>query len=143
MRYLVGTDGSEESNEAVRFASQHALAFDATLEIVHVLQPDPEIQDGEIILPGDSKATEHANQLLEEARQLAAETVGDSGSDITIRTELLTGRPAAEIGARARETEADAIYVGHRGLSEERQQVVGSVAKSVIDKVSVPVTIVR
>ncbi|WP_181686744.1 universal stress protein [Halorhabdus salina] len=143
MRYLVGTDGSEESNEAVRFASQHALAFDATLEILHVLQPDPELKNGEIILPGGSKATEHANQLLEDARQLAARTVEDSADGLAIQTELLTGRPAAEIADRARETEADTIYVGHRGLSEERQQVVGSVAKSVIDKVTVPVTIVR
>lgn len=30
-----------------------------------------------------------------------------------------------------------------RGLSEEREQVVGSVAKTVVDKASVPVTIIK
>jgi nucleotide-binding universal stress UspA family protein len=35
------------------------------------------------------------------------------------------------------------VYVGHRGLSEKHEQVVGSVAKSVVDKAGVPVTIVK
>jgi hypothetical protein len=38
---------------------------------------------------------------------------------------------------------ADAIFVGHRGLSEEREAVVGSVAKEVLSKATVPVTVVR
>lgn len=58
-------------------------------------------------------------------------------------TELLTGRPADAISGYADEAGVDGIFVGHRGLSDEQEQVVGSVAKSVVDKASVPVTIIK
>ncbi len=38
--------------------------------------------------------------------------------------------------------DADAVFVGHRGLSEERERVVGSVAKAVVDKAAVPVAVI-
>jgi len=143
MRYLVATDGSEESDNAVRYASTQAVAFDATLEITHVLQPKTELIDGEIVLPGGDRASELGEQTLEQARRLAAKTVDEYTAGVSIETQLLTGRPAEVITRHAQETDADAIYVGHRGLSEEREQVVGSVAKSVVDKATIPVTVTR
>lgn len=141
MRYLVATDGSEESDNAVRYASAQAAAFDATLDIVHVLQPEAELIDGEIVLPSGDRATELGDQTLEQARRLAAGTVDERGDGVPIETQLLAGRPAETITGYAQETGTDAIYVGHRGLSEE--QVVGSVAKSIVDKATVPVTVIR
>ncbi|MEF8853680.1 MAG: universal stress protein [Haloarculaceae archaeon] len=142
MRYIVATDGSEESDAAVRYATRHALAFDATLEIVHVLEPKTELVGGEVVLPGGEKATELGRRTLEAARGVATD-VADADGGTEIETELLAGRPADAIADRARETEADAIFVGHRGLSEERERVVGSVAKNVVDKATVPVTVIR
>ncbi|MEF8842956.1 MAG: universal stress protein [Haloarculaceae archaeon] len=141
MRYLVATDGSREGDSAVEYASRHAAALDATLEIVHVLTPDTRLVDGELVLAGGSKAVELGERTLEQARRLAADAVEAEPPDID--AELLSGRPAESITDHAREAEADAIFVGHRGLSEEREQVVGSVAKSVLDKATVPVTVIR
>jgi len=141
MSYLVATDGSTESDEAVRYAARQAVAFYETLEIAHVLTPDSELVDGTIILPGEEAAVEAGQGVLESARTIADEAVGDEPIDI--ETQLLTGRPADALTEYAREAPVDAIYVGHRGLSEERQQVVGSVAKSVVDKADVPVTVIR
>jgi nucleotide-binding universal stress UspA family protein len=143
MRYIVATDGSEEADGAVRYAAEQALAFDATLEVVHVLTPRPELVDGEIVLPGGNRAIELGERTLSEARHLAADVAGERDADLAVETQLLTGRPATAIVERAEEAEADAVFVGHRGLSEERRQVVGSVAKSVLDKASVPVTVIR
>lgn len=143
MRYLVATDGSEESDNAVRYASAQAAAFDATLDIVHVLQPEAELIDGEIVLPSGERATELGEQTLEQARRLAAEIVDERGDGVPIETQLLAGRPAETIAEYARETGTDAMYVGHRGLSEAQEQVVGSVAKSIVDKATVPVTVIR
>lgn len=143
MRYLVATDGSEEADNAVRYASAQAVAFDATLEIVHILQPKTELVDGEIVLSGGKRSTELGEQTLEQARRLAAGIVDERGGSIPIETQLLAGRPAETITEYAHESGADAIYVGHRGLSEEREQVVGSVAKSIVDKATVPVTVIR
>jgi nucleotide-binding universal stress UspA family protein len=143
MRYLVATDGSEEADAAVRYASKQALAFDATLEIAHVLTPETELIDGEIVLPGGNKAIELGERTLQQARQVAADVAAEHDGTLDAETQLLTGSPADAIVERTREVDADAIYVGHRGLSEKREQVVGSVAKSVLDKATVPVTVIR
>jgi nucleotide-binding universal stress UspA family protein len=143
MRYLVATDGSEESDTAVRYAATQAVAFDATVDILHVLQPEAELVDGEIVLPGGERATELGERTLEQARRLAAEVVEERGDGVPIETRLLAGRPAETITEYAHETGADAIYVGHRGRSDEQDHVVGSVAKSIVDKATVPVTVIR
>ena len=141
MSYLVATDGSTESDKAVRYAARQAVAFYETLVIAHVLTPDSELIDGTLILPGEEAAVEAGEDILSNARRIADEAVGDEPIDV--ETQLLTGRPADAITGYARENPVDAIYVGHRGLSEEREQVVGSVAKSVVDKADVPVTVIR
>ena len=143
MHYVVATDGSAESDEAVRYATRQALACDARLELVHVLTPRTELIDGEIVMPGGETAVERGLRTLEEARSLAAELAAERDADLTVETELLAGRPAQTIAEHAETEDADAIYVGHRGLSSEREGVVGSVAKSVVDRATVPVTIIR
>jgi nucleotide-binding universal stress UspA family protein len=143
MRYLVATDDSEEADAAVRYAATHAVAFGATLEVVHVLTPKTELVNGEIVLPGGNRAIEMGEETLRRARALANDAAEDREGEIAVETELLTGPPAEAIVERAEESDADAVFVGHRGLSEEQRQVVGSVAKSVLDKATVPVTVIR
>lgn len=140
MRYLVATDGSQESNDAVMYAAEHASAFGGTLEIVHVITPNTELIGGEIVLEGRKKATEKGHRTLERAAELAGDAVADG---LAVETQLLTGRPAEAIADRANAAAADAVFVGHRGLSSEQEDVVGSVAKSVVSKANVPVTVVR
>lgn len=115
MTYLVATDGSAVSDLAIEHAAADAGTWERPLEIVHVLSAEAELINGELVLPGG----------------------------IDIGTKLLSGYPPEAITDRAEETGASRIYVGHRGLSEERETVVGSVAKTVVDKASVPVSIVR
>jgi nucleotide-binding universal stress UspA family protein len=143
MQYLVAVDGSEESDQAVQYAATHAIELGATLELVHVLEPETELIDGEIVLPGGDRATDIGEQILNRARQRASKAIADREGDIDTDTKLLTGRPSDAIADYAEQAAVDAIYLGHRGLSEEREQVVGSVAKSVVDKATVPVTVIR
>lgn len=140
MRYLVAVDDSEESDDAVAYAATHAAGFDATLEIVHVVVPETEVLGDEIVLQGRKEATERGQQMLDDALTHAQETVD---ADLDVDTQLVTGRPADAIVERAGEADADAIFVGHRGLATEQEKVVGSVAKSIVSKAAVPVTVVR
>ncbi|QPV62235.1 universal stress protein [Halosimplex litoreum] len=140
MRYLVATDGSTVSDGAVEHAAREASAWDASLEIVHVLTPETKLVDGDIVLPGEDSAVDHAEEILDTAAE-TAERATEHG-DIAIDTQLLTGRPAEAITTYAENAGVDAIFVGHRGVSERRRRV-GSVAKTVIDKASVPVTVSR
>jgi nucleotide-binding universal stress UspA family protein len=143
MRYIVATDGSEEADAAVQYASTQASAFDATLDLVHVLTPETKLIGGEIVLAGGTRALELGERTLQQARRLAAAVADERGDDLVVETQLLTGSPADAIVDYARQLDADAIYVGHRGVSEELERGVGSVAKSVVDKASVPVTVIR
>ena len=140
MRYLVAVDGSVESDQAVEYAATHAAALGATLEITHVLEPETELVDGEVVLPGGDRAMDLGEQVLNRARGRAVDHVN---GELPTQTKLLTGRPSDAIADYADRADIDAIYLGHRGLSEEREQVVGSVAKSVVDKATVPVTVIR
>lgn len=141
MRYLVATDGSRESDAAVEYAVRQALAFDATVELVNVITPGTAVVDGTAVFEGEEDAEEAGRRTLEAARRVAEEAAGDE--TLTVETELLLGRPAHAVADYAAEVDADAIFVGHRGLSSERQKVVGSVAKGVVDQADRPVTVVR
>ena len=143
MTFLVATDGSEISDTAVEHAASEASTWGTSLQIVHVLTPETEFVDGNLVLPGEAEAIEHGERTLEQAEQLAAETAADHDTEIDIETELLAGRPAESIAEYAAQADVRGIYVGHRGLSDEREQVVGSVAKTVVDKATVPVTIIK
>jgi len=143
MSFLVATDGSEEADSAVQYAAKQAALLNASVEIVHVLTPQAELVEGEIVLPGGAKAIETGTELLAAAADLAATVATTYDTDLTVETELLTGRPAAAITEYATESGVDAIYVGHRGLSEQQHAAVGSVAKSVVDRATTPVTIIK
>jgi|APHM01.1.fsa_nt_gi Universal stress protein UspA and related nucleotide-binding proteins len=150
MKYVVATDGSPQSDEAVRYATSHALAFDATLELVNVITPGTGTVEGKPIFEGEDVAADDGRRILDRARDVARDASTDEGEESDggsavpeMKGELLTGRPAHAISSHAVETGADGIYVGHRGLSSDREKVVGSVAKGILDEAEVPVTVVR
>lgn len=141
MRYLVATDGSEESTDAVAYAAKHAATFERELEIVHVLMPETELIGDELVLQDRNTATEEGERILDRATETAREAV--PSHDLPIETGLLTGKPARAIAERATEAGADAIFIGHRGLTSKQESMVGSVAKQVVSEATVPVTVVR
>ena len=143
MHFIVATDGSDESEEAIRYSTHQATALDAALEVVHVLTPQTELIDGEIVMPGGDRAVEYGEQTLEKATGLIADVLETHDTTLDVETTLLAGHPSNAITDHADDVGADAIYIGHRGLSSERERLVGSVAKSVVDKSTVPVTICR
>ncbi|AXR78733.1 universal stress protein [Natrarchaeobaculum sulfurireducens] len=143
MTFLVATDGSAVSDTAVEHAAHEASTWETSLQVVHVLTPETEFVDGNLVLPGEAEAIEHGERTLEQAEQVAAETAADHDTEIEIETELLAGRPAESIAEYAEKADVRGIYVGHRGFSDKREQVVGSVAKTVVDKATVPVTIIK
>jgi nucleotide-binding universal stress UspA family protein len=142
---LVPMDGSPLSKRALRIALEEHP--DATVTVLHVIDPTQPGYSYPIESDLDTeplhgsedwyeRSEELADQLFSEARDIAAEY------DATIETETATGEAGRTIVEFATDG-ADAIYVGHRGLSKKREQVVGSVAKTIVDRATVPVTVVR
>jgi len=136
MRFIVAVDGSDESDEALRYAVSLAEPLEAEVEIVHVIKPGIYSDEGRVLIEDMSDAEERADSVLADAERVA----GKEGFEV--ETESLYGDAAEEVAGYAEETDADAVFVGHRGVSTEHDAV-GSVAQELVRKASVPVTVVR
>lgn len=149
MHVLVAVDGSPESADALAHALTVAGGADDRVTIVHAVDPSvyeiggsepiSDIADASdrILLESVSDAEERGQDVLEEAAE-TAERVG-----VEAETELLYGPPVERIVSYAERAAVDLVVVGHQGMSDRLEGVLGSVAKTVAERSSVPVTIVH
>jgi nucleotide-binding universal stress UspA family protein len=149
MDILVAVDGSEEADDALAHAAEMADATGGSITVVHAVDPsiydtggsDPITSlsdaDRRLVMESVEDAENRGMEVVEEAAALVA----DRGHDVT--TELVYGDPATAIPDYAETAGFDAIFVGHRGRSERAGQMVGSVATAIVERASVPVTVVR
>jgi nucleotide-binding universal stress UspA family protein len=138
-RILVPIDGSEPSTEALDYAMD--TYSDARVTALHVI-PVPEgywaaFGDPEKEIPGYDRAREHATEVLDDARETAAER----GREID--TETLTGRPERAIVNHAEEGGFNAIVIASHGRDGISRLLLGSVTETVVRRSPVPVVVVR
>lgn len=148
---LVAYDGSKESTKAIEYACEIGNAMDASITIVHAVQPNIyEAAKGEEpamsnfadeyrreILKTIDTAEERGQDYLAEA----ANTANDQGQSVS--TKLLYGDPVNKILEYADTDGVDMIVVGHQGQSERSDTSTGSVANALTERASVPVLITR
>ncbi|ELZ20386.1 universal stress protein [Natrinema limicola] len=148
MKALVAVDGSDESENALAYAADIVDAMGGSITIVHAVDPtaydeggsEPTAslwEDQRLIVESVEDAEQRGIDITDDAADLAA----DLGHDVDV--ELLYGNPIREIATYAEDEGFDAIYVGHRGRSERAGLMLGSVAKSLVERATVPVTVVR
>jgi len=149
MKFLVAVDGSKESDRAIDHAAEIADAAGGTLTVVNSVDPDVYDTGGSepvaglsgaerrLVVESVADAEERGERLLEDAVERARETGVDAAS------ELLYGNPVETIPDVAATDGYDGVFVGHRGLSDEHERVLGSVAKGLVERSTVPVTVVR
>ncbi len=143
---LVPTDGSEDSENAARFAGELARSFDARVTVLLV-------QDDRMLVPeawgmaaGAHGSVEEARAGLEanaEANELARtkQAAGDvPGGVAAVQT---WGHAATEICSYAEANEADMIVIGSHGRSGVKRLLLGSVSHAVANSAPCSVTIVR
>jgi nucleotide-binding universal stress UspA family protein len=123
MHLLVATDGSAESQAAVRFGATVAQKLAGTLTLLHVMLPAEESVD--------------TDALLRAAQAEAA----SCGVPATTRAEI--GDPADTIVAVRREIGADMLVVGTHGRRGLARVFFGSIAESVYKSVPFPVAVVH
>jgi len=149
MKFIVAVDGSEEGEAALAYATDVADAVDGSITVVYAVDPDIYEEGGSepvegiadaqdrLIIQSVEDAEERGLDILDAAASFALE-LGHS-----VETELLYGDPVREITDYAEDGGFDGIFIGHRGLSERVERVLGSVAKGVVERATVPVTVVR
>ena len=149
MNFIVAVDGSEPAERALDHALTIVEPLGAHVTVVHSVEPHVLVEGGEepvsgVAGAGDrifAESLEDAEVRAEEVLEAAAERARDAGVEAT--TELLYGDPVESIPEYAKDAAADGIFVGHRGLDERYEGLVGSVAKELVERATCPVTVVR
>lgn len=149
MNILVAVDGSKTSENALAHAIEIAEGMDGTITVVNAVNPTVGQVSGNrpissltnaderLILEGVEDAEERGMEILDEATERAEEL------GFEVEQTLLYGPPAVTIADFAETDGFDAIFVGHRGRSEKVERFLGSVAKKLVERATVPVTVVR
>ncbi len=152
MDYLVAVDGSESSMDAIEHAVSLITQTGGSLLIVHAVEARVLVDDAESVgvAPtntevGERIYTEDITDAESRGKSVLADAEEkiDVDDDIDIETTLLYGDPVECISSHATEVAVDGIIVGHRSLSGRVEGLVGSVAKGLVERASVPVTVVK
>jgi nucleotide-binding universal stress UspA family protein len=141
---VVGVDGSDISQAALRWAAEEAQLRGARLVAVHAwafIPPQPMGDPGLLAMPaGDlagqlSAETEAANTVLSDA----VESLGGTGLEVDRR--VVEGDPGEALVEESKG--ADLVVVGSHGRSGLTAALLGSVSRHVVDHAVCPVVVVK
>lgn len=149
MTVVVGIDGSEGAEVALRFALEEARLRSATLRVVHAfvlplseVAPDPFLLEFPSVPGPELEAI--ADDLEQGARSLidaALERVlAGSEAGVTVERVAIEGSPAASLIAEAER--AELLVVGSRGHGRVHGLLLGSVSQQCVSHAPCPVAIV-
>jgi nucleotide-binding universal stress UspA family protein len=133
-KIVIGIDGSEASESALRLACDLANKYDSELHLVHTPQPQTvAFAMGAVAgyhavttMPSSSEVQESGENILNSGKEIAREC----GQTI-MQTYMQLGEPAAELITCAEQCAADLIVTGRRGLGNVGALVQGSTTQKV------------
>jgi len=134
---LMPTDLSSHSLRALPYAIGLARQFDATLEVVSVIEPSLQVSDAAWVEVDAVASTEHAQSTIRQ--HLEDRILKQLPDDIRARSAIVTGNPVNEIVRRAENIGADLIVMATHGRSGIGHMLMGSAAEAVVRKAPCPV----
>jgi nucleotide-binding universal stress UspA family protein len=140
---VVGTDGSETANEAVKQAVDLAKAVGAKVQLVSAYEPvsNQRIREEQQQAPDDVAWSINPREDVDANLSDAAEMAEGAGVDV--ERYARQGDPADAILDVAEETKADLIIVGNKGMTGARRFLLGSVPNKVSHHAPCSVLIIR
>lgn len=152
---VVGTDGSEPAEAAVRRATELASSEGARLHLVTAYHDPPILQERTTIWTNDPKGVvdsggprDSGSTVTVDLREVAESVLKRAARDavskgVEVETHAREGHPAEVIIDVAKQEKADLIVVGSRGLTGIKRYLLGSVSSKVSEHASCSVMIVR
>lgn len=140
-KVLVPIDFSDYSKNALKYAVNFSMQFNAEMILIYVIEPviyPPDFSMGQIALP--SVNTEWDIKAKEELNKLAKSEIPSS---IKVTTVLKTGKPFVEIIETAAEYDVDLIIIATHGHTGVEHILFGSTAEKVVRKAPCPVLTLR
>jgi len=139
---VVGFDGSQQSERAVRAAADLAAEFGAGLRIAHVLHvPSMESWAYEETAHAGTKRAHARREQAEGALDAAALLARNAHGDLEVSTDVLYGDSGEALADLA--STAGLAVVGSRGRGGFTGLLLGSVSHRVIHTAGCPVMVVR
>ena len=140
---VVGTDGSDTAQQAVRQAIDLAKSVGASLKIVSAYEPVAEgrLRGETRDAPKDVEWSVNAREDVEATLKDAAEEAKEGGIDA--QTFARQGDPADAILDVAEEENGDLIIVGNKGMTGAKRFLLGSVPNKVSHHAPCSVLIIR
>jgi nucleotide-binding universal stress UspA family protein len=140
---VVGTDGSETANEAVRQAAELAATLGARVHLVCVYEPLPSahVGQGETDVPTESGWVLRPRADVDATLAAAAAVFAAAGVEVDLYAQR--GDPADAILDVAEERGADLIIVGNRGRTGAKRFLLGSVPNRLSHYAPCAVLIIR
>ena len=162
-------DGTEQSDNALRFASEIAEKYGAKLILVHALLRGtsvPAMQEiadskGFLAQVSDDLAQVEtipiatvagvaapmevlSNETLDKFGRLLLKSAADAVTGVDdIQTRVVDGDPARTILQCAEEEQADLIVIGSHGVGDLKSLLLGSVSHKVIEEATCPCVVVK
>jgi universal stress protein A len=142
-RILLCTDFSENSVAAREHAIDYAVAFGASLSILHVVNSSrlgfPAFEVG---VPFDlQEVLKGIEESVKKAFEIMVQECGSSVRDV--KTYSRIGVPANEIVRFAQEESVDLIVMGTHGWTGFRHLILGSTAENVVRTATCPILTVK
>jgi nucleotide-binding universal stress UspA family protein len=142
-KIIWATDGSKESEGALKYAKFFAQRFNSEIIGIHIIEMHKKLlydysrdPDSELYRWVEKAAENYKARLASIADELATQ-------GLRFRGEVLIGEPNKEIIKFTRGTKADLIVMGKRGLGLIDRILIGSNTLKVLRESSVPVLAVK
>ncbi|ODR81004.1 universal stress protein [Haladaptatus sp. W1] len=131
---VIAVDGSDEANRAARRGLAFAGEFDATVDVLHVVERKA---------LGLTTSADEAERLRERGERILGDIediASERGQSVT--TALREGKPAVQISEFAAERDADLLVIGRQGKSGMEKQLLGGVTEQLLHRNAIPVFVV-
>jgi nucleotide-binding universal stress UspA family protein len=140
---VVGTDGSETANEAVRQATELAKATGDSIDLVSAYEPvaGQRLREEKRGIPEDLQWAVNAREDVDATLNDAAGKIRSGG--VEVNTFARQGDPADAILDVAEERNAGLIIVGNKGMTGAKRFLLGSVPNKVSHHAPCSVLIIR
>lgn len=132
---LVPVDFSECTEKALLYAVPFARQFDATLTLLHVVEP-PYLPASEMGVVVEVESKDDARKELETLRARLA-------GKVRCQTMVRKGSAQLEILDAAKELGSDLIILGSHGRTGVERLLMGSTVEKVVRRAGCPILIVR
>lgn len=138
---LVPTDFSDNASQALQYAKEIAKGTQATLHVVHIVEP--------VVYPADWSYAQvgfaDIEQELQENAEKELKTLSEAlvAEGYTVVTAVRRGRASDEVCSYAGENDISIIAIGTHGRSGLEHFLFGSTTERVLRKAPCPVLSVR